>query len=86
MSKGYDVTKTLHTLSRAGKTICTLITDTIFIDGIPHLVFEWEPQSDGSEKPVLLVRLDPQYLHPVVGQGNATHSYEHPVEDPRQFD
>ena len=80
-----EVTKTMCIMARGGRS-GVFIADTIFIDGITHVVFEWELQPDGSEKPIHLVKLDPRYFHPVVGQGDATHMYEHPISDPRVFD
>ncbi len=81
-----EITKTRCLISRSGKIAGHFNADTIFIDSIPYVVFEWERQSDGTEKPAHIVRLDPQYFHPLAGWGEATHMYEHPVIDPRAFD
>lgn len=85
MSADHEVTKIRCLISRAGR-IGHFEADVIFIDNIPHVVFEWELQADGSEKPIYLVRLDPQYFHPLPGWGDVTHMYEFPIEDPRKFD
>ena len=79
------VTKIRCLVSRAGLIAGHFDADMIFIGGVPHVVFEWEPQPDGSEKPVHVVALDPKQLHPLNGWGEITHLYESPVEDPRKF-
>ena len=58
--------------------------DSVIIDGIPHVVFEWEQTPEG-EIPAVTVALDPKYLHPLPGWGEVTHLYEFPIEDPRPF-
>ncbi|TLM64572.1 MAG: hypothetical protein FDZ69_11595 [Deltaproteobacteria bacterium] len=80
-----EVTKVRCIVERAGLNVGHFDADMIFISDIPHVVFEWEPQSDGTEKPVHLVALDPQKLHPLPGWGEVTHLYELPVKDPRNF-
>jgi len=36
-----DVTKTWCLISRGGKVAGHFVADTVFIDEIPHVVFEW---------------------------------------------
>jgi len=81
-----DVTKTWCLISRGGKVAGHFVADTVFIDEIPHVVFEWEYRPDGSRDPVHLVPLDPKYFHPLLGWGEVTQIYEMPVEDPRALD
>ena len=78
-----EVTKTRCLISRSGSIIGHFNADTIFIDGIPHVVFEWEVSPDGSRKPLHLVALDPKYFRPLPGWGEVTHLYEFPISDPR---
>lgn len=80
-----EVIKVRCTVERAGLNVGQFNADVVFIDKIPHAVFEWEPQPDGSEKPVHLVALDPSKLHPLPGWKDATHLYELPVKDPRKL-
>ena len=77
------VTKCMCTVIRAGQNVGMFEADLMFINGIPNVVFEWEPQPNGSEKPRHLVALDPARLHSLKGWGKVTHSYELPVADPR---
>ncbi len=81
-----DITKTRCTVVRRGRSIGYFNVDTIFIDGIPHVVFEWETQPDGAMIPRCLVELDPQYFHPLPGWKDVKHLYELPVTDPLVFD
>ena len=80
-----EVTKVHCLVSRAGSIVGHFNADMVFISGVPHIVFEWEPQPDGTEKPAHLVALDPALLHPLLGWGEVTHSYEGPVVDPRML-
>ncbi len=59
-------------------------TDMIFIDQIPHLVFEWDASKCGM-MPSVAVSLDPEYLHPVKGWEEVDYIYDLPIEDPRVF-
>jgi hypothetical protein len=56
--------------------------DTVIIDEIPHLVFEWKETPDGK-MPAVTVPLDPKRLYPVLND-NATHLYELVIQDPRR--
>ena len=77
--------KTHHVLIRQGETVGHVQTDTIFIDSVPHLVFEWDVYPDGTEKPSHPpVALDPSKHH-VIGWDNCKYMYELPVEDPRKM-
>ncbi len=78
------VVRTRCTVCRGGRNIGDATLDTIFIEGVPHLVFEWQRLDDGSEKPSHLVALNPTFFHPWQGWGDATFIYESPVNDPRQ--
>lgn len=80
-----DVTKVRCLVSRVGSVVGHFNADMIFISGVPHVVFEWEGEADGSEKPCHLVALDPKFLHPLPGWGEVTHLYELPIKDPRSF-
>ncbi|MBP2652585.1 MAG: hypothetical protein H6Q73_154 [Firmicutes bacterium] len=76
----YEVLKTQCIVKRAGKSLVAIV-DTIYIDEIPHLVFEWQQQTDGTEKPAYMVPLDPQYFSRIPGEKvNAV--YKNPVDDP----
>lgn len=87
MSEIYKVTTTRCIVSRGGQGLDHCDCDTIFIDQIPHVVFEWEPQPDGSRKPIHLVRLDPQYLRSMSASSDSNHMmYQLPIEDPRPLD
>lgn len=81
-----DILKTTCTVLRGGLTAGIFEADTIFIGDIPHVVFDWEQQPDGSEKPAHLVALDPRYFHPMQVQGETKYLYEFPVTDPRALD
>lgn len=76
------VVKTRCLVSRAGKVVGQFDCDTIFINRVPHVVFEWEYREDGSEVPIHLVPLDPQYFHPLPGWQGVQYMYEFPVTDP----
>jgi hypothetical protein len=75
------VHKVWHTLLRGGLNAGHFVSDLLLTDHGPFLVLEWEDRPDGSY-PVVAVRLDPAALHPVLIE-DASHLYEHPVEDPR---
>ena len=81
MSETYEVTKTRCVVSGRNGSLDHCEMDTIFIDQIPHVVFEWEPQPDGSRKPIRLVRLDPKHFHSM-SQSGGNHIYERPIEEP----
>ncbi len=75
--------KTHCIVCREGRTMGTADLDTVFVEGIPHVLFEQEPMGDELEKRVYRVRLDPQFFHPWEGWGEATFTYENPISDPR---
>lgn len=78
--------KTWHLFTSDGKEFWHAETDTIFINSIPHLVFEWEVHLDGSEKPAHSpVRLEPSKHH-ILGWEGCKYMYELPVDDPRKID
>lgn len=49
-----------HTLWRDGRNAGIFDPDLIFIDGIPHLVFEWR-----GPHPEIFLRLNPAHLSPL---------------------
>lgn len=58
--------------------------DLIYLEGVPHVVFEHSVQSpDEGDSQRITVALDPQYLHPLLGWTQATHMYEMAIADPR---
>lgn len=75
------VPKTRCIIERAGQH-AHYDCDTVFIDGIPHIVFEWQQTPEG-EKPAVVAKLDPQYFHDLPGWGEVKYLYENPVKDPR---
>ncbi|WP_345294583.1 hypothetical protein [Luteimonas vadosa] len=78
-----DVHKCWHLLERNGQVLGHFITDLIFINDVPHLVFEWESTDGGNETPAAIAALDPQHLHKFGGA--AEYMYEFPVADTRKF-
>jgi len=81
-----DVFKTRCVVTRDRVFMGHFDLDTIFIDGIPHVVFDWDIDPNGLEKPVNPVPLDPQHFHELKGWEKLQYLYERPVEDPRQLD
>ncbi len=79
-----EVHKCRHTLTRAGQNIGHCDSDLVFIDGVPHLVIEWEDRQDGPH-PAVTVKLDPEKLK-VLDWPGVKYLYEMPVEDPRRLD
>ena len=70
------------TVERAGRNMGHFNCDTIFLNEIPHIVFEWQESSEG-EIPAITVALDPQHFHPLEGWNEVQYLYENPVKDPR---
>lgn len=53
-------------------------------DSTPKIVLEWA-KKEGKEIPIIVVPLDPQYLHPLNPPWpNADYMYEFSISDPRQ--
>jgi hypothetical protein len=75
--------KTHHLLTRKGVTVGHFQTDTVFVDGVPHLIFEWAVTPQG-EIPAFSVRLDPKHLSEL-NWPNCKYLYSLPVEDPREI-
>ncbi|HFF3032674.1 TPA: hypothetical protein ACGCGJ_001188 [Stenotrophomonas maltophilia] len=64
-------------VQRGGRMLGHCEADTVIIDGVPHVVFEWE-----GDEPAVTAPLDPSRWHQFP-DGQATHLYELPVVDPR---
>jgi len=56
--------------------------EMVFIDGQPHLVWDWE-----GDQPLTMTPLDPQYLTTTAGHvpPGADAAYSREVEDPRRL-
>jgi hypothetical protein len=76
------VEKVYHVLSRNGKAMGQFVTDMIYVQDKPYLVFMWEFLVTGQRVPSLHVAIDEKYLQPMLF-GDANYRYELPVEDPR---
>jgi len=72
-------------VSRAGSIVGLFNMDMVFVSENPHVVFEGKARTDGGEKSVHLVALDPDLLEPLPGLGKITFLYRVPVEDPRSL-
>lgn len=72
--------KVLTVVFRTAKDI--RFGEMIFIDGQPHLVWDWE-----GDQPLATTPLDPQYLTTAEGQvpPGADAAYSQEVEDPRKL-
>ncbi len=55
--------------------------DMVFLDGVPHLVWEWHEQAS-NEHPGITVQLDPRFLQRADGAGGVDFVYGPPVQAP----
>lgn len=78
-----NVNKVRCLVEHADSDIDHMDAEVVFISGIPHAIFEWDPDATEIAQLVHLERLDPKRLQPVLGWGEVTHFYEIPVKDPR---
>lgn len=79
-----EVHKCRHILLRAGQNVGHCVSDLVFLEGVPHIVIEWEDRPAGQH-PAVTVKLDPEKLHPL-NWPEVKYLYELPVEDPRSLD
>lgn len=76
------LTKCFMPVTHKGRTALFHV-DLLLEPGQPPVaVLEWSDYPDGTRIPSVAVQLDPRYLHEVPGQGEATHSYERPIDSP----
>ncbi len=83
MYKSYKTTKIMCVIVRPNGIQELHECDMIYIDEVPHIVFEWEHYPDDSEKPLYVAPLDPKLIHPLSGWADVKYMYERGISDPR---